>query len=139
MIDLPSGLHWLSILAGMEWPEGNEDEMWAMAEDWRTAADDLRGLVDDVDAAKDAAFKAYPQGEGVDDMLKAFEGMARGDQSVTKLAELFDILGDSVYQTGTEIEYTKIMFLSSLGLLALEIAAAWIFPPTAPAVEAAAI
>ncbi|MGF0315119.1 hypothetical protein [Nocardia fluminea] len=123
----------------MEWPEGNEDEMWAMAEDWRTAADGLRGLVDDVDAAKDAAFKAYPQGEGVEDMLKAFEGMARGDQSVTKLAELFDILGDSVYQTGTEIEYTKIMFLSSLGLLALEIAAAWVFPPTAPAVQAAAI
>ncbi|MFC9474166.1 hypothetical protein ACFTS5_18465 [Nocardia sp. NPDC056952] len=123
----------------MEWPEGNEDEMWAMAEDWRTAADSLRGLVDDVDAAKDAAFKAYPQGDGVEDMLKAFEGMARGDQSVTKLGELFDILGDSVYQTGTEIEYTKIMFLSSLGLLALEIAAAWIFPPTAPAVEAAAI
>ncbi|MFD3744515.1 hypothetical protein [Nocardia sp. NPDC058633] len=123
----------------MEWPEGNEDEMWAMAEDWRTAADGLRGLVDDVDAAKDAAFKAYPQGEGVEDMLKAFEGMARGDQSVTKLAELFDILGDSVYQTGTEIEYTKIMFLSSLGLLALEIAAAWVFPPTAPAVQAAAV
>ncbi|MEV4153851.1 hypothetical protein AB0J48_12585 [Nocardia salmonicida] len=123
----------------MEWPEGNEDEMWAMAEDWRTAADGLRGLVDDVDAAKDAAFKAYPQGDGVEDMLKAFEGMARGDQSVTKLAELFDILGDSVYQTGTEIEYTKIMFLSSLGLLALEIAAAWVFPPTAPAVQAAAI
>ncbi|WP_280305178.1 YwqJ-related putative deaminase [Nocardia neocaledoniensis] len=139
MIDLPSGLHWLSILAGMEWPEGNEDEMWAMAEDWRTAADSLRGLVDDIDAAKDAAFKAYPQGEGVDDMLKAFEGMARGDQSVTKLAELFDTLGDSVYQTGTEIEYTKIMFLSSLGLLALEIAAAWVFPPTAPAVQAAAV
>ncbi|MFE9787959.1 hypothetical protein ACFYO7_21525 [Nocardia salmonicida] len=139
MIDLPSGLHWLSVLAGMEWPEGNEDEMWAMAEDWRTAADSLRGLVDDVDAAKDAAFKAYPQGDGVEDMLKAFEGMARGDQSVTKLGELFDILGDSVYQTGTEIEYTKIMFLSSLGLLALELAAAWVFPPTAPAVEAAAI
>ncbi|WP_427905536.1 hypothetical protein [Nocardia sp. FBN12] len=123
----------------MEWPEGNEDEMWAMAEDWRTAADGLRGLVDDVDAAKAAAFKAYPQGEGVEDMLKAFEGMARGDQSVTKLAELFDVLGDSVYQTGTEIEYTKIMFLSSLGLLALEIAAAWVFPPTAPAVQAAAV
>ncbi|MGW8653039.1 WXG100-like domain-containing protein, partial [Nocardia salmonicida] len=123
----------------MEWPEGNEDEMWAMAEDWRAAADGLRALVDDVDAAKDAAFKAYPQGDGVEDMLKAFEGMARGDQSVTKLGELFDILGDSVYQTGTEIEYTKIMFLSSLGLLALELAAAWIFPPTAPAVEAAAI
>ncbi|WP_336085378.1 WXG100-like domain-containing protein [Nocardia sp. SSK8] len=139
MIDLPSGLHWLSILAGMEWPDGNEDEMWAMAEDWRAAADSLRGLVDDIDAAKDAAFKAYPQGEGVDKMLEAFDSMARGDQSVTKLGELFDLLGDSVYQTGTEIEYTKIMFLSSLGLLALEIAAAWIFPPTAPAVEAAAI
>ncbi|MFC4377440.1 hypothetical protein ACFO5K_25500, partial [Nocardia halotolerans] len=123
----------------MEWPEGNEDEMWAMAEDWRAAADSLRGLVDDIDDAKAAAFKAYPFGEGVDDMLAAFEGMARGDQSVTKLGELFDILGDSVYQTGTEIEYTKIMFLSSLALLALEIAAAWVFPPTAPAVQAAAV
>ncbi|MGW5313596.1 WXG100-like domain-containing protein, partial [Nocardia thailandica] len=143
-MELPSGLHWLSILAGMEWPEGDEDGMWGMAGDWHTAADGLRAIIDDIDAAKAAAHKAYPQGEGVEDMLKAFESLARGDggdkdQSIQKLATLFDQVGDSVYQTGTEIEYTKLMFYSSLLLLAAEIAAAWIFPPTAPAVEAAAI
>ncbi|WP_156371328.1 hypothetical protein, partial [Nocardia arizonensis] len=144
MIELPSGLHWLSVLAGMEWPEGNEHEMWSMAGDWRTAAADLREIVDDIYAAKDAAHKAYPHGEGAEDMLKAFDSLARGDggdkdQSLNKLADFFDQVGESVYQTGTEIEYTKIMFYSSLGLLAAELAAAWLFPPTAPAVEAAAI
>ncbi|WP_039822474.1 hypothetical protein [Nocardia testacea] len=34
---------------------------------------------------------------------------------------------------------TKLMYISSLVLLAAEIAAAWIFPPTAPAVQAAAV
>ncbi|WP_433661709.1 hypothetical protein ACQPW1_05780 [Nocardia sp. CA-128927] len=144
MIELPGFLEWLEPIVGMEWPEGNEDQMWALAQDWHTAAADLRTILSDIDAAKNASLTAYPVGEGVEEMIKGFDSMRSGDgsdkdQSLNKLAELFDQIGESANGVGTEIEYAKLMYWSSLGLLAGELAAAWLFPPTAPAVEAAAI
>ncbi|WP_415842838.1 hypothetical protein, partial [Nocardia ninae] len=144
MIELPGWLEWLEPIVGMEWPEGNEDQMWALAQDWHTAADELRAVLFDIDAAKSASLTAYPVGEGVEEMIKGFDSMRSGDgsdqdQSVQKLAELFDQIGESAHSVGTEIEYAKLMYWSSLGLLAAELAAAWLFPPTAPAVQAAAI
>ncbi|WP_043682577.1 hypothetical protein, partial [Nocardia vulneris] len=144
MIELPGWLEWLEPIVGMEWPEGNEDQMWALAQDWHTAAADLRTILGDIDAAKSASLTAYPAGEGVEEMIKGFDSMRSGDgsekdQSLEKLATLFDRIGESANSVGTEIEYAKLMYWSSLGLLAAELAAAWLFPPTAPAVEAAAI
>ncbi|WP_194825895.1 YwqJ-related putative deaminase [Nocardia sp. XZ_19_231] len=139
MIELPDELSWLKIVVGMEWPEGDETEMWALAQDWRTAADGLRAILPDIDHAKTASLKAYPSGEGVEEMTKALDSMRNGDQSLGKLAEYFDLVGDSVDQVAMEIEYTKMMFWTSLGLLLAELAAAWLFPPTALMVEAAAI
>ncbi|WP_433577966.1 hypothetical protein [Nocardia brasiliensis] len=144
MIELPGWLEWLEPIVGMEWPEGNEDQMWALAQDWHTAAADLRTILGDIDAAKSASLTAYPAGEGVEEMIKGFDSLRSGDgsekdQSLEKLATLFDQIGESANSVGTEIEYAKLMYWSSLGLLAAELAAAWLFPPTAPAVEAAAI
>lgn len=144
MIELWGPLQHLAWLAGVEWPQGNEDEMWALGGDWRTAADELDDIVGDIIEAKRASLHAYPEGDGVTEMVAAFDSLISGDgsdadQSVPKLAGYFRDLGKSAYDTGTEIEYTKLMYISSLGLLAAEIAAAWIFPPTAPAVQAAAV
>ncbi|MEU2136640.1 hypothetical protein, partial [Nocardia rhamnosiphila] len=144
MIELWGPLQHLAWLAGVEWPQGNEDEMWALGGDWRTAADELDDTVADIIEAKRASLHAYPEGDGVTEMIAAFDSLISGDgsdsdQSVPKLADYFRQLGTSAYDTGTEIEYTKLMYISSLVLLAAEIAAAWIFPPTAPAVQAAAV
>ncbi|MGW5385210.1 WXG100-like domain-containing protein, partial [Nocardia sp. NPDC003963] len=144
MIEIWDWAKHLAILAGVEWPEGNEDEMWGLGGDWRSAADSLDDIVADIIEAKRASLYAYPEGDGVTEMVAAFDSLISGDgsendQSVPKLAEYFRQLGDSAYSTGTEIEYTKLMYLSSLALLAAELAAAWIFPPTAPAVSAAAV
>ncbi|MFI2232485.1 WXG100-like domain-containing protein [Nocardia testacea] len=144
MIELWGPLQHLAWLAGVEWPQGNEDEMWALGGDWRTAADELDDIVADIIEAKRASLHAYPEGDGVTEMIAAFDSLISGDgsdkdQSVPKLAGYFRDLGQSAYDTGTEIEYTKLMYISSLVLLAAEIAAAWIFPPTAPAVQAAAV
>lgn len=144
MIELWGPLQHLAWLAGVEWPQGNEDEMWALGGDWRTAADELDDIVADIIEAKRASLHAYPEGDGVTEMIAAFDSLISGDgsdsdQSVPKLAGYFRQLGTSAYDTGTEIEYTKLMYISSLVLLAAEIAAAWIFPPTAPAVQAAAV
>lgn len=145
MIYLPDELGWLKYPAGMEWPDGNEDELFGLAGDWQAAADELRGILDDIDAAKAASLTAYPFGKGVEEMIKDFNSMRTGDgseddQSLEKLAEYFDEVGKSVFDTGTEVEYTKIMFYSSLALLAFEIALCWIPPtPASPALQTAAI
>ncbi|WP_040855316.1 WXG100-like domain-containing protein, partial [Nocardia niigatensis] len=143
-IYLPSELEWLGWLVGMEWPEGNEDQMWGLANDWKTAADGLRSQVSGIDDAKYATLAAYVDGDGREGMAKMFDllagvgGKQEGNTSILDLAGYFDQLSESVYDTGTEIESTKLMFYSSLAMLAFEMAAAWVFPPTAPAVEAAA-
>ncbi|MFC9661354.1 hypothetical protein ACFVJ5_14060 [Nocardia sp. NPDC127606] len=139
MIELPDELSWLKIVAGMEWPDGDETEMWALAQDWRTAAEGLRAILPDIDDAKTASLKAYPSGEGVAEMTKALDSMRSGDQSLGKLAEYFDLVGESVDGVAMEIEYTKMMFWTSLLLLAAELAAAWLWPPTALLVEGLAI
>ena len=144
MIELPGWAQSLSLIAGVEWPTGNEDEMWGLGGDWRTAAAALEDIVPDIIDAKNASMAAYPEGDGVEEMIAAFDSLISGDgsdkdQSLPKLAEYFENIGDSAYNTGTEIEYTKLMYISSLALLAAEIAAAWIWPPTAPLVQGAAI
>ncbi|WP_040804471.1 WXG100-like domain-containing protein [Nocardia concava] len=144
-LELPSELEWLGWLVGMEWPEGNEDQMWDLARYWKDAAEGLRNQVSGIDAAKSATLAAYIDGDGRENMAKTFDllagvgGKQDGNTSILDLAGFFDQLGDSVHDTGTEIESTKLMFYSSLAILAIEIAIAWIFPPTAPAEEAAAV
>lgn len=144
MAELPGYLRWLEWVAGSDWPAGDPDGMWALAGDWRTAASELREILADIDAAKSATLKAYPEGEGIEEMSRLFDNVRSGDGSeedgsLTKLADLFDSVAESAHGVGTEIEYAQLMVITSLALLAVEIAAAWIFPPTAPAVEAAAI
>ncbi|ONM50521.1 hypothetical protein [Nocardia donostiensis] len=139
MAELPGYLRWLEWVAGSDWPAGDENGMWDLARDWRATATTLREILDDIDAAKAATVAAYPQGDGVDKMVEQFDSLRSGDQSIERLADFVDSVAESVDGVSTEIEYAKLMMISSLALLAAEIAAAWIFPPTAPAVEAAAI
>ncbi|WP_433205075.1 ADP-ribosyltransferase [Nocardia sp. CA-107356] len=144
MIELPDELDRLAPLVGMEWPRGNENEMWGLAQDWRIAAAGLRDVTSDVEEAKSASLAAYPSGDGHDAMVRAFDSLLHGDgsemdQSLNKLADYFDQVGASAHGVGTEIEYTKLMYYSSLAMLVGEMAAAWIWPPTAPAVETAAV
>ncbi|WP_280266759.1 hypothetical protein [Nocardia wallacei] len=133
---LADGLGWL---VGMEWPDGNEDLMWGLADDWRAAATSLSDIDSDIDTAIAAIRAAYPQGSGGEAMIKQLQAMRDGEGSVDELVKWFNSVAETADSTGTELEYTKLMFHSTLVLLALEIAAAWLFPPTAPATEAALI
>ncbi|WP_084161189.1 hypothetical protein [Nocardia sp. BMG51109] len=140
MAELPGWLTWLEWVAGSEWPDGDPDRMWnGVAQPWREAAEGLREISDDILDAKVASLNAYPSGAGIEEITKAFDQLMHGKSSVEELAKNFDLIAESAYQVGTEIEYTQLMFITSLGLLAAEIAAAWIWPPTAPAVQATAI
>ncbi|WP_040794508.1 WXG100-like domain-containing protein, partial [Nocardia higoensis] len=139
MAELPGYLRWLEWVAGSDWPAGEPEGMWGIADDWRTAAEGLRAILDDIDAAKAASIAAYPQGEGIEKMTEVFDDLRSGDQSLEALAKYFDGMAESADAVGTEMEYAQLMMISSLALLAIEIAAAWAFPPTAPAVQATAI
>ncbi|MEU1428736.1 hypothetical protein ABZ412_16825 [Nocardia sp. NPDC005746] len=138
-IDIPGELEWLGWVAGSDWPDGDEDDMWGIAGDWRTAATELRELLPDLRAAKTATIDAYPWGDGLEAMTKALDALDHGPESLEHLAEILDAVAESADGLGTEIEYTKILIISSLAMLAVEIAAAWLFPPTAPLSEALAI
>ncbi|MGY2060443.1 WXG100-like domain-containing protein, partial [Nocardia gipuzkoensis] len=137
-LELPAELRWLGWVAGSAWPEGDEDKMWAVAADWRRAAAELRDLLPDLEAARRQTLAAYPWGAGREAMAASLDKLGSGPQSIAHLAEILDRVAESADGVGTEIQYTKWLIISTLGLLAVEIAAAWVFPPTAPAVEAAA-
>ncbi|MBF6353124.1 hypothetical protein IU449_00925 [Nocardia higoensis] len=138
-IDMPEGLRWLAWVAGTTWPEGDEDLTWAVSEAWTTASRELEALLADIDAAKQATIDAYPHGEGGAAMGARYDSLRSGDQSIEALAKFMGTVGDSTFDMGTEIQATKITVIVTLAWLAIEILWAWLFPPTAPAVEAAAI
>ncbi|WP_378737181.1 hypothetical protein [Nocardia brasiliensis] len=136
---LPEELRWLGWVAGSTWPDGDETKMWEIAAAWRNAATELRSLLPAIDGAKNATMAAYPAGAGRTAMGARFDELRTGDQSLESLAGLFETISDSTFDTGTELEATKLTIIVSLVWLALEILWAWVFPPTAPAAEAAAI
>ncbi|WP_378737189.1 hypothetical protein [Nocardia brasiliensis] len=138
-ISIPGELEWLGWVAGSDWPDGDEDKMWEIADAWRTASAQLRDLLPDLAAASNATVAAYPWGAGVDAVRTALKKLQHGDASIEHLAEILTRVADSADALGTEIEYTKILVITSIAMLAVEIATAWLFPPTAPLVEAAAI
>ncbi|MFE3956883.1 alpha/beta hydrolase [Nocardia sp. NPDC059091] len=139
MIPRPPGAGWLGYLAGMKWPDGNEDSLWNMADDWHTHADQLRALGDHIDLAKAAAQTAYPFGDGGEAMIIELEKMRSGNGSIEELAQWMDKIGNSAHGMGTEVEYTKVMFYAALVTLAIDLAAAPLTGPLMGEAEAVAV
>ncbi|MGW4843721.1 WXG100-like domain-containing protein [Nocardia brasiliensis] len=136
---LPEELRWLGWIAGSTWPDGDEDAMWAIAAAWKTASEELQAQLSQIDAAKKDTMLAYPQGAASEAMGRLFDGLRSGDQSLESLAQLLQQISDSTFDLGTQLQATKLTIIISLCWLAMEILWAWLFPPTAPAVEAAAV
>ncbi|MGF6885775.1 hypothetical protein ABIA39_007308 [Nocardia sp. GAS34] len=136
---MPPALQWLGYVAGSAWPQGDEDQMWALGRDWHSAHDQLQEPISEMQRIIAQAGQAYGAGAGRDAVIAALTKITQGDGSLTDLAKLLDEMGDAADGMGTEIQYVKIMIITSLADLAVEIMLAWVFPPTAPATEAAAI
>ncbi|OXR45487.1 hypothetical protein B7C42_02612 [Nocardia cerradoensis] len=136
---LPPPVRPIAWVAGASWPDGDEDKMWAVSRAWEQASKDLAAQVSGIESAKNAAMAAFPAGDAADQIGKLFDVFLQGDQSLATLAESFKTIGDSTFDVGTELQSAKINIIVSLCILLVEIAWAWLFPPTAPAVEAAAI
>ncbi|RDI43604.1 WXG100-like domain-containing protein [Nocardia mexicana] len=136
---LPPELRWLGWVAGAEWPDGDEDALFGVAEAWEEAAAAVRELTDELLIAREATGSAYSAGQGADAMAALFDQLITGDQSVAALAESMQQVSDGAFDTATQIEAAKLMIIISLVTLAIEIFWAWRFPPTAPVAQAAAI
>lgn len=136
---LPPELRWLGYVAGSEWPDGDEDHIWDVSGYWKDAAKALRAIDPLLQTAKSQAVSAYPQGSGADGVSKMFDQLLTGEQSLDQLADYMDSLGEAAFNMGTQVQAAKLMVVISLIALAIEIAWAWLFPPTAPAQEAASI
>ncbi|MGY2060726.1 WXG100-like domain-containing protein, partial [Nocardia gipuzkoensis] len=134
---LPPELRWLGWVAGGAWPDGDETEIWHVSDAYKDAGNSLEKLIPDIEDVKRIAVSAYPEGTGGDKIGAAFDQMLRGDQSMESLAKFMEQISDAVFDFGTQVEAAKLMTIVSLIALAIEIAWAWMWPPTAPAVEAA--
>ncbi|KQY32173.1 hypothetical protein ASD42_21445 [Nocardia sp. Root136] len=136
----PSELRLLTYVVGQVWPDGDEDKMFAMAQGWLDAAAAMESSVAPaLRAAEHQALRGYVSGSGRAFIAAELDKLLVGEQSIEQLAANFRQIGTSTRHAATTIEETKIMIILSVAMLAAQIAGAWLWPPTAPAVEAAAI
>ncbi|MFI7000533.1 hypothetical protein [Nocardia sp. NPDC050175] len=134
---LPPELSWLGWIAGGAWPEGDEDKVWAVSDAYKHAGAALRKLTPEIADVKRVSVSAYPEGAGGDKIGTMFDQLLTGGQSMDSLAHFMDQMFDATEDFGTSVQAAKLMTIVSLAALAIEIAWAWAFPPTAPAQQAA--
>ncbi|MFD4443154.1 toxin glutamine deamidase domain-containing protein [Nocardia sp. NPDC058519] len=119
----------LSWVAGVQWPEGNEDAMWAMAQDLEAAATQAREAIQDVIALSNATEVVYPSGRGGDAMRTWLEQFQGEDGSLEKLALSYEELADSADKFGTELQATKLNYHAGLMWFVAEMAVAALMGP----------
>ncbi|WP_109525434.1 MULTISPECIES: sigma factor-like helix-turn-helix DNA-binding protein [Nocardia] len=137
---IPGWLQHLEWVAGTDWPEGNEDLMWAMEDSLKAVADRLRNRgYPAIDTAISALLVAYPAGDGREQIERDLKKVRTGPGSVEDLAIYFDALADAAGGFGTQISSNKWNGIISLGWLAAELAYASLFGPGAPFAQAGAI
>lgn len=123
-IEIPGAVQWLvPIVVGTDWPEGDEDALRRLAEAWTTAASDIDSVLDDTDAAVQAALGCM-QGQTADAFTKFGQDLTSGDSSpLEQLRKLCEGLGEGCDSAALEVEYTKLSIIAALVILAAQIAA----------------
>jgi hypothetical protein len=119
-LQIPGYLQWVSYLVGSQWPKGDEDAMFRIGSDWRASADDMTGLIPDLNRMRSTTMSAL-QGVTAGEADDQFRLLFDGDASVDKLAQAMAALGDLTDGTGKKIECTKLQILTSLAIAAFEI------------------
>ncbi|MBH0777597.1 zeta toxin family protein [Nocardia bovistercoris] len=93
---------------GMKYPEGDEDDLFDLGDDWRTAADALRALEPELRTVSAATQKFYT-GEGAVQAEQEFGKLFSGEASIEETAKALDDLATFTRKGGTDLEHTKIM------------------------------
>ena len=120
-IEIPAGLQWVSYLAGEQWPKGDETAMFQLGDDWNGASGQLSGLIASVQQVQSQTASAV-SGQTAGAVAGQFASLLSGDSSMAALVSSMSALGSLATNTGTQIQYTKLQILTSLGIAAAEIA-----------------
>lgn len=120
---IPPELQWVSYLAGQKWPQGREDEMFDLADIWKTKAQEIAGIVPDLVGARDEVTSSLT-GDAAEAAKQNFALLLQGDTSIDALAEGMAALGELAYKVAGDIESTKIEILVDLAIAAADITAA---------------
>jgi hypothetical protein len=121
--------HWayeaIEWVVGFQWPEGNEEETWNVADRWYAVA---QALVPARDEAHQAAGQVSSGYGGAGVTIEAFEAawkqVADGDDApLNALVEIAHELGKLVEECGCDIEGAKIEAWIELGIFLMELIA----------------
>ncbi|MFB9909042.1 WXG100-like domain-containing protein [Allokutzneria oryzae] len=116
----PSANRFFEIVVGQEWPEADEDELFALGRAWEQASVELKALAGRMDGPFALALSAV-EGAAAD----AFRGHAEKlRKAVPELAGAAHSLGNHARQTGLNVDYAKKMIVLTLVWLAVEVALA---------------
>ncbi|MFE6923262.1 hypothetical protein ACFVAV_19695 [Nocardia sp. NPDC057663] len=108
VFDLVPGWILQALNFGTAYPKGDEDDLFALGDAWKQAAEELRRLEPDLRAVTDATAKFY-SGDGAVAVKQEFDKLFAGPHSVDELAKALEELGTYTRNGGTQLEYTKIM------------------------------
>ncbi|MGW8654359.1 WXG100-like domain-containing protein, partial [Nocardia salmonicida] len=139
-LKIPEDLQFLSYLAGGAWPQGSENGMFALADVWSGSAAELTDLVESLSDVIDDIIASYSSAKG-GSMAKTLESLIdeSDTSSLQAIAASMNNVAATCDKVGCAIQENKIMIIAGLVQLVVEIAIAWFFPPTAPAVQTAAM
>ena len=96
--------------------------MFQLGEDWKAAGQQLAGLVASLQQVQSQTASALPGGQTAAAVAAQFQSLLSGNSSVQNLVTSMSALGGLASNTGTQIQYTKLQILTSLGIAAAEIA-----------------
>src|ERR1700733_2728931 len=117
--------------------------MFALGRTWDAAGQQLTAVVPQLQAAATATASVVA-GETGDSAVASLQLLFSGDYSLDNVAAAMSALGELASNTGTQIQYTKLQIVTTLGIAAAEIvyalaAAYWTFDASLswiPAIEA---
>ncbi len=141
-LEFPSWLEWLEWFVGSDWPHGNEDRMWRMAQDLEAVAGQVDDLVDDLDALIGKLGDAYPEGDGGAQILAWLKPLRDGNEaghgSISELGDHYRALAKAADDMGDQLQSAKLNFYIAGAWLVAELAIAAGSGPFAPALEGTA-
>ncbi|OMC13533.1 hypothetical protein A5736_23050 [Mycobacterium sp. SP-6446] len=120
-IGIPPGLRWVSYLVGSAWPTGSESAMWRIGLCWQSAAGELDGLIPELERVR-AATRTVLSGETAAAADEQFALLFAGDYAADKLVAAERAIGELADNLGTQIQYTKLQILATLGIAAATMA-----------------
>jgi TipAS antibiotic-recognition domain len=121
-IEIPPWLYWVAYLAGSQWPgpPASETGCWQDADSLWAAADGLKALIDPLQRVRSHT-QAVLSGETAQAVDVQFAQLFEGPYSVDALVDALNAVGNLAENIGTEIQYTKLQILTTLGIAAATI------------------